>query len=575
MDVYILDDNLRRTEVIDRFESLIWTERFQSYGEFELTINSSQSAKNLFTYGTKLLTNKSNRIMQVDEVEDKTDTDGTKRLTVKGSSIERVLQDRVLSYSANQSTTNLVYIEKGPVVIYTSSYNNLLTLNTTQQINHHLLTGDSVYFKSTASLPSRFTGYVNTIFITDNTFKLAKHGFYTGDQIYMTTTGTMPTGITSGTTYYVIVVNENLFKLALTLSDSENEIPIDITAIGSGVLSVYSKLLPWFEYFVIYVSPDTFKLADSFENAKNGVYLVIEGAQTGVDTLYWQNLGKLRISGLPADICRYIFDQFCVQGLLSSTDIIPFSSLDTINDTGSILEPDFEVTFDFKITTVYDAIKQLCDIYGLGFRIIYDYVTNEMLFNVYTGNDKTNSQTAFSPVVFDTNLDNLHSDTEYISVKNKKNVAYVFSKYGFSIVYSGSADATTSGFNKRVLYVDASDIEIGPGAILTNQLSIRGQQALSEYKTILAFDGELPSFGTYVYGVDYQLGDLVEVRNSYGYSDHKRVTEQIFSDDIEGEKSYPTLSSEQVITPGSWLAWSNTQTWNDVPDDLDNEWQDL
>jgi hypothetical protein len=60
------------------------------------------------------------------------------------------------------------------------------------------------------------------------------------------------------------------------------------------------------------------------------------------------------------------------------------------------------------------------------------------------------------------------------------------------------------------------------------------------------------------------LGDLVEVRNSDGYSNIKRVTEQIFSDDSEGEKSYPTLSSELVFISNSWLYYNNQTLWTDV-----------
>jgi hypothetical protein len=165
------------------------------------------------------------------------------------------------------------------------------------------------------------------------------------------------------------------------------------------------------------------------------------------------------------------------------------------------------------------------------------------------------------------------SDTEYISTKNLKNVAYVFAPNGFAIVYSGLADSTTFGLDKKILYVDASDIQTSPGVLLNNQLEIRGRQALADYKTMLAFDGEVPTFGQYIYDVDYKLGDLVEVRNADGFTDQKRVTEQIFSDDVQGEKSYPTLSSELVITPGSWSAWDGAQAWDDLPIDL--HWGDL
>jgi hypothetical protein len=136
MELYILDESYRRTEVVDRFESLVWTERFQSYGDFELTLFSSIQAQNLFSYGTKIATNKSHRVMIVNEIENKTDTEGRKILTIKGSSLEKTLMDRVASHALSDLTSIL----KGVVTI---SDNDTLTLE-----NHGLLDGDFVYFKT-------------------------------------------------------------------------------------------------------------------------------------------------------------------------------------------------------------------------------------------------------------------------------------------------------------------------------------------------------------------------------------------------------------------------------------------
>jgi len=45
MEVYILDDLLRRTAVIDQFNSMIWTERWRDKGDFELVVNSSPAMR--------------------------------------------------------------------------------------------------------------------------------------------------------------------------------------------------------------------------------------------------------------------------------------------------------------------------------------------------------------------------------------------------------------------------------------------------------------------------------------------------------------------------------------------------
>ena len=74
----------------------------------------------------------------------------------------------------------------------------------------------------------------------------------------------------------------------------------------------------------------------------------------------------------------------------------------------------------------------------------------------------------------------------------------------------------------------------------------------------------MPQNSTYKYGVDYGLGDLVELRDSSGNINVMRVTEQIFVSDKEGIRSYPTLTFDMLITPGTWLARPTNQQWADV-----------
>jgi hypothetical protein len=57
---------------------------------------------------------------------------------------------------------------------------------------------------------------------------------------------------------------------------------------------------------------------------------------------------------------------------------------------------------------------------------------------------------------------------------------------------------------------------------------------------------------------------MVEQRNTDGVTNKMRVTEQIFVNDKEGERSYPTLSLFQFINTGSWLSWEQNQVWADL-----------
>jgi hypothetical protein len=54
MEVYTLDSLLRRTTVVDVYQSLIWTERWIESGDFQLDIVSTPATRRLFAAGTKL-----------------------------------------------------------------------------------------------------------------------------------------------------------------------------------------------------------------------------------------------------------------------------------------------------------------------------------------------------------------------------------------------------------------------------------------------------------------------------------------------------------------------------------------
>lgn len=106
MEAYTLDPLLRRVSVIDQFESLIWTERFQAYGDFQMEIESTQATRTLLKAGTLLAMNESYRVMTVETVEDGIDSDGRRMLSVKGRSLEAILLDRVAKNSTADLTTS-------------------------------------------------------------------------------------------------------------------------------------------------------------------------------------------------------------------------------------------------------------------------------------------------------------------------------------------------------------------------------------------------------------------------------------------------------------------------------------
>lgn len=369
MEVYVLDSLLRRQQVVDRFESLIWTERFKDAGDFELVIHSNRTSRGQFTKGTKLAVNTSFRVMTVETVEDTTDEEGRSLLTVKGSSLESVLHDRVARNSHADLQTEKMWV----------------------------------------------------------------------------------------------------------------------------------------------------------------------------------------LGGTPGDVARQIFNDICMLGKLSASDIIPFIQPGTIMPYSTLPESSTPVIVQLPPKTVYKAVKDICDIYDLGFRLVRNFDLSQLYFDIYAGSDRTTRQTELTPVIFSASNDNLQNTRGFESIEGSKNVAYVYSDFGSVIVYADGVPEDVDGFDRRVLLVEVTDIDEGTPDVEL-MLYQRGKEELAKARGFSAFDGEINQNAVHRYGIDYNLGDICELQNKDGIVSYKRVTEQIFVHDEQGERSYPTLTTDMFVAENTWLS---------------------
>jgi len=379
VEVYILDSLYRRSGIIDRFESLIWTERLSAIGDFELILHSTPGNRLLFIPGVNLGMNETYRVMTVETVEDSTNEEGLKTLTVKGRSLEKILDERL--------------------------------------------------------------------------------------------------------------ARDNLSNLTLE--------------------------------------------------------------------------PKWVITDTPTEIARKIFHDICILGQLHAGDIIPLvAEGSTIFPANNVPEPSEIVTYEFEPASVYTAIKNIADQYAFGFRLIRNLDASQLYFDIYTGSDRTSQQTVLPAVIFSEELDNLQNTKSLTSNALYRNTAYVISPVGSSVVYPLDVDPAVAGFQRRVLFVKADDITEADAGINAAQRVQRGKEELAKYRNLFAFDGEINQNSQYKYGIDYQLGDLVEQRDADGGNNNMQVTEQIFVSDSQGDRSYPTLALNFYIGAGTWLAWDfSNQAW--------------
>lgn len=391
MEVLILDKLLRPIDVVDDFQSLIWTERFSGMGDVELVTHSTSANQKRFPVGTWLAIKESRRVMEVLTIEDSFDADGKATLTIKGKDLIHILEKRLA-------------------------------------------------LKAVA---------------------------------------------------------------------------------GPGIAPV------WF-------IPD----------------------QT------------------PGNIIRYIFNQICVLGTISTDDIIPFIDPGTLYPASTIPEPSTLIDWEQKPDTVYAAAKELSDIYDLGFRLYRDPSVSKLYFDVYAGSDRTTAQTALAPVIFSPDMENLNRTTEFQDISNAVNVVVVMYTYTdtvteneitLTVEVKENEIVPPEGFDRKVRLLTLSTV---PEEIvdIPAYLHQAGFDELMKSRPLGAFDGEISQSTQFVYEQHYYLGDLVETRSASGATAYMRVEEYIFSQDRAGIRSYPTLATKEFIDPGSWLSWKYDIPWDDVAD---------
>lgn len=282
------------------------------------------------------------------------------------------------------------------------------------------------------------------------------------------------------------------------------------------------------------------------------------------------------ISGFPRSIMALIVYSIVIDPApaIDNGDSIPglMEGPSGLFPDDTIPDPPDSIEWSIEPKDLYTAVKELADEYLIGFRIVLDPTTHTLYFDTYMGVDRTTSQTTFGAVVFSPDLENLSNTSKLTTMALYKNVAYVISPVGAEKVYPTDVDPSVEGFERRALVIKADDITDTVPADATEKMIRRGLVELAKARRFIALDGELAHTTKYVYGVDYNLGDLVELRDDDGATSQMKVTEQIFVDDKEGERAYPTLSMNVFVTPGSWLSMGPTLEWDDMTTE---EWEDM
>lgn len=225
----------------------------------------------------------------------------------------------------------------------------------------------------------------------------------------------------------------------------------------------------------------------------------------------------------------------------------------------------FEDSVDSRITSLtleayyygdnlYDVVTSACIDNNIGFQIRLSS-DKKMVFGLYKGLDRTYDQEIRPYVVFSPEFDNILTSKYFESSKALKNCALVSNEVReqtttsrYFITTEVKPDNYQSGLDRREMFLEASvsDTDENGNKLTTAekkaQMQTAGSEELAETNITKAFDASVDPSRQFVYGVDFFIGDVVQVKNEYGYESKARVTELIRSDSTSGESVNPTFT---------------------------------
>lgn len=123
MNIYVLDQSFEIIAIIDEYESIIWTTRYFTYGDFELYLSAENDLMNLLQIGNYLVRDKDvngaiyQNVMIIRNVEITTDAEDGDHLIVTGYDLKSILNRRIIPEQTNlygnvdALLQNLVYTE--------------------------------------------------------------------------------------------------------------------------------------------------------------------------------------------------------------------------------------------------------------------------------------------------------------------------------------------------------------------------------------------------------------------------------------------------------------------------------
>lgn len=585
MDIVLLNEEFKNEEFVDVYSSFIWREAFYGGdGDFELTMSKTDSDASSMAIGRILTHSDTNRMCVIDTLEEGEDDEGVVMSTWKGIDFTRwvfsrrsVMRTKMPTYRWLGTPHNSSSVEV---------FNGAVT-RTNDYVDPHFANAQNA---TPSKNPSTGSDVEGNLRVSDGSVSIsnvtctagAYRSFYysTGLQYF-----TPSRRSNEGWTFWIhasdinltagarIVAQVQMYSGSNVLSTSTS---LPITEEGWHSLTTPSGTYTPNYYRVNYIIDNSAgtgrpAITDCSVTFSQPILLrYINQPQTSFFSgamSYLMLNPERKFSGTPMDIMNKMINDITRNNTDRPNDNIATTAgfppmLGGYSTTPKNPVPIENVDLYFGAVSLYDALLSVGETYDLGVSIMRNTSTGQLFAWSHGGTDRK------SVITYDPETDTLNNPSSVQTARDYMSHAIVYGKNDY--VITDAAGSTTShedfsGYDREMLVVQASDVDLPHGTEeLYSVLVQRGREALNAHQRISDIDGEVPPHVSYEYGTQFGLGSMVTVKNDNGGVAHMRVTEYIFVSDEEGVRSYPTLSKDRYIDPGTWEASRPSELWSNA-----------
>lgn len=499
MDLIVLDKNLDSLAIIDTYKSLIWTDRFQKCGDFELVLPVSKTALENIKQDYYLWSNHSEHVMIIEKILINNDSEGGNLLTVTGRSLESIIDRRIVwgmkTLSGNFQNGMRTLFEENIIspskperkidnfVFLDSEDSRITDLSIETQY-----TGDNLYDIVTNQCAERGIGFKVTV----NDQKQFIFQFYAGDDHSYDQTANP---------YVVFSPNfENISESNYMESKSAMKNVTLVGGEGEGSARRYTAV----------GNTSGLERRELFTDARD------ISSDNDVDFTE-----SFTFSQYPSQVFNNTTKQFVSDPLFNSSMVnVAAYAGQTIRITIPKYTGSDGQTSKYA-TILVDSSKK--------------YISTLKAWEKDTDSETTNRGTL-----------------ETYEIKLPDDASYLYTS-----MYSQKA-IDSEVYSGNLTDFACSSIKVSNDEYI-RLLRQRGKEKLAENKNIVSFDGEAEATMMFRYGEDFFIGDIVQVSDEYGHEATSRVIEVIASVDEEGTTIYPTFSTIDSEDTGPLLPEGYTE----------------